>query len=290
MEWYGLSLGRWGGWTLSAFAAGYGLHLQAEAGDTDPPPPGPFARPTGSRWEIHDGVAERLEYVPYAPPRPLGALGFGAVGADTPRMVEVADDLRFPMDNYDSSYVARPAKVRWAVVPYWLLVAAVLAWQVPQLARRLRAARERARGVCPACGYDLQATPDRCPECGREEPAATTTTARDTAGAGDGRRRRRFTPRGRRVVRMTAVATCAAAALVAAERSTRPADRPPPGVPPYSHRLPFRPEWGPARRLGPTAWSAPRPTASGSRGGGTRRSGTAAAEVGSSSSFGSAPT
>jgi hypothetical protein len=55
-------------------------------------------------------------------------------------------------------------------VPYWLLFA-LTAWlpAVRGLAvhrsRRLRAYR-RTHGQCLQCGYDLRATPDRCPECG----------------------------------------------------------------------------------------------------------------------------
>ena len=53
-------------------------------------------------------------------------------------------------------------------VPYWLLLSATGALPIARLMlhpRRRRAAREAA-GLCAICGYDLRASPDRCPECG----------------------------------------------------------------------------------------------------------------------------
>jgi hypothetical protein len=51
-------------------------------------------------------------------------------------------------------------------IPWWcpLLVFSILpAWW--WLARRRIRIRHQ-RGQCPACGYDLRASPERCPECG----------------------------------------------------------------------------------------------------------------------------
>ncbi|HEY2585702.1 MAG TPA: zinc ribbon domain-containing protein [Tepidisphaeraceae bacterium] len=41
------------------------------------------------------------------------------------------------------------------------------------LALALRRKRSRAEGRCTSCGYDLRASMDRCPECGRPIPPET---------------------------------------------------------------------------------------------------------------------
>ena len=61
-------------------------------------------------------------------------------------------------------------------VPHVIVVAALavapVLWCLYFLRGR-RLARREPMGSCPACGYDLRATPERCPECGeRRHPDA----------------------------------------------------------------------------------------------------------------------
>jgi len=52
--------------------------------------------------------------------------------------------------------------------PHWFLA---LLFAIPpalHLRGAIRSRRLNGAGHCPRCGYDLRATPERCPECGAE--------------------------------------------------------------------------------------------------------------------------
>jgi hypothetical protein len=52
-------------------------------------------------------------------------------------------------------------------VPHWFLMAITSALPIAAVVTRSWRAGPR-QGHCPSCGYDIRATPDRCPECGTE--------------------------------------------------------------------------------------------------------------------------
>jgi hypothetical protein len=53
-------------------------------------------------------------------------------------------------------------------IPLWIFAVVFAAFPLYRIRRLLRTYRsgQQRRGLCMKCGYDLRATPDRCPECG----------------------------------------------------------------------------------------------------------------------------
>jgi hypothetical protein len=56
--------------------------------------------------------------------------------------------------------------IRELELPLWMFAVASALFPSILLYRRRRAAQRRTVGHCTNCGYDLRASPERCPECG----------------------------------------------------------------------------------------------------------------------------
>ena len=79
------------------------------------------------------------------------------------------DRIRFVTRGDSFARNGRQAQFEFDTVglPFWLLAGAAAVLPAARWARRRRVQRRAALGQCLACGYDLRASPGRCPECGK---------------------------------------------------------------------------------------------------------------------------
>jgi hypothetical protein len=166
-----------------AFFVGPDGHLQAVASDNGrlaliltnvacgPSRAWTALRDSGDKYEHAARLIEQDHLNIYPTPQPVtGGSGGSALPASNP--------LPAGFFGFSFATTARPGAIRglddsklfYAIIPHWSLVLALALVATHQfLGPAARRARRREKGQCPNCGYDLRASPDRCPECGAEQ-------------------------------------------------------------------------------------------------------------------------
>ena len=115
------------------------------------------------------------------------------------RMVRIPDGawLGFEKGHWTATvgngFISGPTRGDYFSVPVWFLLLAFGGLPTWWVVRAVGARRRKRRGLCRRCGYDLRATPERCPECGSvpvapesRAPLATCSLARGSSSDASG--------------------------------------------------------------------------------------------------------
>ena len=127
---------------------------------------------SSSSYGFHHSDQNVMKQYPYISGKPGAVAGWIGVGWDRTQTDngEMTLDRNPPFKLFDRMVEYK------LLFPYWLAAVICAVWPAFWAARASRSRRRRIRlrrGCCPHCGYDLRASPVRCPECGRPSPAGT---------------------------------------------------------------------------------------------------------------------
>jgi hypothetical protein len=104
---------------------------------------------------------------------PSAACRFGIIGVEL-------DSYIMPLK---SRHQPRPVLLKYSgayrgyrlFIPHWLLALLYLVMPLGWFKGAIRQRRRPKLGLCQKCGYDLRASPERCPECGTAIPTGAKT-------------------------------------------------------------------------------------------------------------------
>ena len=126
------------------------------------PPAGPFATPPGG-WRFEAGHrSEPAQYFWYTPDEWFHWVDWEG----TSMLIDERNAERARL----AARWPRVAHEYRLTFPHWAAASVGLVVPGYAVVRRLRRRRRREWGRCLTCGYDLRASPERCPECGAAGP------------------------------------------------------------------------------------------------------------------------